>query len=291
LYEISKEFTFEAAHQLLTVPEGHKCGRLHGHSYTVVLVLSSDVLDQHGFIVDYGELSEFKDWVDQTLDHRNLNDVFAGYFGRSPGTETTAENLAKFIFGFWTDRWPQLAAVRVSETAKTWAEYRPPLRLQFANLSDEDISSMMHRSMGLNTSAIPGLVDRASTQRLVGIRGAQYGAAWLDTGQWLQDIIHTHNVAQVGPALWGLCAIHNKMDRAAKSPHDPDHYADALGYAQLVATQFNPATDAQVSAKKAMERLVTTIRAASQLRTAASFAQVNAALMHLIETLASRRAL
>ena len=33
--EIWKEFSFDAAHLLPNVPEGHKCRRLHGHTYTV----------------------------------------------------------------------------------------------------------------------------------------------------------------------------------------------------------------------------------------------------------------
>ena len=33
--EIFREFTFEAAHRLTHVPDGHKCARLHGHSYRV----------------------------------------------------------------------------------------------------------------------------------------------------------------------------------------------------------------------------------------------------------------
>ncbi|HEX7340222.1 MAG TPA: 6-carboxytetrahydropterin synthase, partial [Rhodanobacteraceae bacterium] len=38
--EISKQFTFEAAHRLPHVPEGHKCGRLHGHSFVVEVHVS-----------------------------------------------------------------------------------------------------------------------------------------------------------------------------------------------------------------------------------------------------------
>ncbi|MFP3499961.1 6-carboxytetrahydropterin synthase, partial [Pseudomonas sp. SIMBA_059] len=44
--EIFKEFTFESAHRLPHVPEGHKCGRLHGHSFKVGLHLTGP-LDPH----------------------------------------------------------------------------------------------------------------------------------------------------------------------------------------------------------------------------------------------------
>ena len=32
---ICKTFTFDAAHQLHLLPEGHKCRRMHGHTYRV----------------------------------------------------------------------------------------------------------------------------------------------------------------------------------------------------------------------------------------------------------------
>lgn len=119
MFTITKRFTFEAAHQLHGLPDGHQCGRLHGHSYAVELVLQSEALTPPGFVVDYGDLAPFANWVKQSLDHRNLNDVFAA--------PTTAENLARAMFDVARaiqPDWP-LVAVRVFETAKTSAEYRP----------------------------------------------------------------------------------------------------------------------------------------------------------------------
>jgi len=87
---------------------------LHGHNYEVELILQSDQLDEFGFVVDYGELRPFKDFIDETLDHRHLNDIL---------TPTTAEALAEFLFRKARELWPQTVAVRVSETPKTWAEY------------------------------------------------------------------------------------------------------------------------------------------------------------------------
>jgi 6-pyruvoyltetrahydropterin/6-carboxytetrahydropterin synthase len=115
-YEIQKEFHFSASHQLLGLPEGHQCGRLHGHNYIVIVVLGSNDLNEHGFVVDYGELKPFKEYIDNTFDHRHLNDVL--------GFQTTAENMAKHLYLFAKDLWPQVIEVRVSETPKTWARYR-----------------------------------------------------------------------------------------------------------------------------------------------------------------------
>jgi 6-pyruvoyltetrahydropterin/6-carboxytetrahydropterin synthase len=117
---ISKEFAFSASHQLAHLPPDHQCARLHGHNYVVTLELSAplDELTEAGFVRDYGELDDFKKWLDAELDHRHLNDAI-------PGRNPSAENMAAWICQFWAERIPELACVRVSETPKTWAEYRP----------------------------------------------------------------------------------------------------------------------------------------------------------------------
>ena len=50
--EIYREFTFESAHRLPHVPAGHKCARLHGHSYRVQVHVSGPVGEQSGWIMD-----------------------------------------------------------------------------------------------------------------------------------------------------------------------------------------------------------------------------------------------
>lgn len=117
---ISKEFHFSASHVLDLLPAWHPCARMHGHNYIVVLELSArpEDLTPAGFVRDYRELGEFKQWVDDTLDHRHLNETIGG---GSP----SAENLAIWIFRCWIDRLPELTAVKISETPKTWAVYRP----------------------------------------------------------------------------------------------------------------------------------------------------------------------
>lgn len=116
MYTISKQFHFSASHQLPTLAEGHPCQRLHGHNYIVELVLQADALDEHGFVLDYGDLKPFKQMIDDQLDHRHLNDVL-------PDTPST-ENLARYLYDWAKGRWSQVAAVRVSETPRTWATYR-----------------------------------------------------------------------------------------------------------------------------------------------------------------------
>ena len=118
MFRISKEFHFSASHQIKDLPDDHPCARLHGHNYIVVVVLESETLDQYGFVRDYRELALLKAYIDEALDHRHLNEVLGDDC-------VTAERIARHLYHWCHDRWPEVAALRVSETPKTWAEYRP----------------------------------------------------------------------------------------------------------------------------------------------------------------------
>ena len=96
----------------------HQCARLHGHNYIVEVELSADELDEHGFVRDYHDLAPLKRYIDESFDHRHLNDVLGH-------DQVTAEYLARHFYDWCKARLPETSAVRVSETPKTWAEYRP----------------------------------------------------------------------------------------------------------------------------------------------------------------------
>jgi 6-pyruvoyltetrahydropterin/6-carboxytetrahydropterin synthase len=115
--EIFKEFTFEAAHRLPNVPEGHKCARLHGHSYRVEIRVGGEVGEESGWVVDFADLSgAFKPLHDQ-LDHYYLNEV--------PGLENpTSEVLAKWIWDRLEPSLPGLTEVLVRETCTSGCSYR-----------------------------------------------------------------------------------------------------------------------------------------------------------------------
>lgn len=117
MFRISKEFHFSASHRLAHLPADHQCHRLHGHNYIVVVELAAATLNGDGFVRDYHALKPFKDYIDDTFDHRHLDDVLQ--------VPSTAENLALHFYDWCKHRWPETAAVKVSETPKTWAEYRP----------------------------------------------------------------------------------------------------------------------------------------------------------------------
>ena len=114
---IYKDFTFEAAHKLPHVPDGHKCGRLHGHSFMVRLEITGEVDAHSGWIIDFSDVKKvFKPILEQ-LDHHYLNDI--------AGLENpTSEVLASWVWQQTKPLLPQLSAVTVKETCTAGCIYR-----------------------------------------------------------------------------------------------------------------------------------------------------------------------
>lgn len=114
--EIFREFTFEAAHRLPNVPEGHKCARLHGHSYRVEVHITGEVDPRLGWIMDFGDVKKAFEPVNAQLDHHYLNEV--------PGLENpTSENLARWIWDRLTGELP-LSKIVVRETCTSGCVYQ-----------------------------------------------------------------------------------------------------------------------------------------------------------------------
>ena len=117
MFRISKQFSFSASHVLNCLGEEHPCAHLHGHNYLVTVHLQAESLNEYGFVVDYRDLKLGKMYLDETLDHRHLNDILPFH--------PTAENIAQHIYDKFKDALPQMYAVEVSETPKTSAIYEP----------------------------------------------------------------------------------------------------------------------------------------------------------------------
>lgn len=114
--EIWKEITFEAAHRLPHVPEGHKCGRLHGHSYRVRITCGGEPDPRMGWIVDFDEIRRAFEPLRQRLDHYYLNEI--------EGLENpTSELLARWIWARLKPTLPSLARIEVMETCMSGARY------------------------------------------------------------------------------------------------------------------------------------------------------------------------
>ena len=113
---LSKTFRFEAAHRLPKVPEGHKCARLHGHSYQIDIIVTGDVNPDTGMVVDFAEISEAWKPLHAVLDHYYLNEI--------EGLENpTSEILAAWIYRRMKSQLPCLSAVYVHETCTSSARY------------------------------------------------------------------------------------------------------------------------------------------------------------------------
>lgn len=115
MYTITKEFSFSAMHVLTGLREGHPCGREHGHNYVIKVELKKESLNEDSFVQDYNDLKPIKDYIDNVLDHRNLNNIIPG--------QPSAENIAKFLYWKFKPEFPLLNAVEVSETPKTNCRY------------------------------------------------------------------------------------------------------------------------------------------------------------------------
>jgi 6-pyruvoyltetrahydropterin/6-carboxytetrahydropterin synthase len=107
--ELSKTFRLEAAHRLPNVPSGHKCARLHGHSFEVTLHVRGPVDPHLGWVIDFADIAKAFAPMHELLDHRYLNEV--------QGLDNpTSENLARFILERVALPGATLNAVTVSET-------------------------------------------------------------------------------------------------------------------------------------------------------------------------------
>ena len=114
--EIFKEFTFEAAHRLPNVPEGHKCGRLHGHSFRVRVCVQGQLDHKLCWVIDFADIKNAWKPLDQRLDHYYLNEI--------EGLENpTSEILARWIWKRLKPSLPELCRLVVHETCTSGATY------------------------------------------------------------------------------------------------------------------------------------------------------------------------
>lgn len=113
---LSKKFRAESAHMLPRVPQGHKCRRLHGHSYVIDIVVEGEVDPRTGWVMDYADISAACAPLVARLDHHYLNEV--------EGLENpTSENIARWLWERLEDQLP-LAEIRIDETCTSACIYR-----------------------------------------------------------------------------------------------------------------------------------------------------------------------
>ena len=114
--EIYKVFKFDAAHHLPCVPEGHKCAKVHGHSFRVEIHIRGGMDSHTGWVMDFSDISAAFEPILNQLDHKNLNQI--------EGLENpTSENLCRWIWSRLGPVLPQLSKVIVCESTESGCVY------------------------------------------------------------------------------------------------------------------------------------------------------------------------
>lgn len=113
---IYKQFTFDSAHFLPNVPEGHKCANMHGHTYALSVFVEGKPDKRTGWIIDYGDLKMHIKPVIEILDHHLLNEI--------PGLENpTSEILAIWLWNKLKPLIPELKRIELKETPTSGVIY------------------------------------------------------------------------------------------------------------------------------------------------------------------------
>ncbi len=118
--EIFKEFSFDAAHRLPNVPPGHKCARLHGHTFHIRVHVEGAVQEPTGWVMDFADIGQAVRPLLEQLDHYYLNDI--------PELENpTSEHLARWLWERLLPGLPGLSCIEVRETCTSGCRYRGPV--------------------------------------------------------------------------------------------------------------------------------------------------------------------
>lgn len=113
---LTRTYRFEAAHSLPNVPKGHKCARVHGHGFTLEVVVAGTVGKKSGWVMDFAEIDAVVRPVVECLDHRNLNDI-------QGLSNPTSELLAAWIWKRIRPGLKGLVEVVVSESPSSRCTY------------------------------------------------------------------------------------------------------------------------------------------------------------------------
>ena len=116
---LERSYRFEAAHFLPKVPAGHKCARVHGHSYLVNVAVEGVVTEIQGWVTDFADIDEHAAPLVKQLDHQLLNEI-------DGLANPTSELLAAWWWQRLADQLPGLCEVVVSETPSSRCVYRGP---------------------------------------------------------------------------------------------------------------------------------------------------------------------
>lgn len=133
MYKVTREIHFCYGHRLLNY--SGKCRHLHGHNGRVEIELFSEKLNELGMVRDFEEIKKVVQvWIDDELDH---NMILCRRDPLIPALEKmkeryylidenpTAEALSKLIYDYAASQKLPVSEVRLWETPKSFASYRP----------------------------------------------------------------------------------------------------------------------------------------------------------------------
>ena len=113
---IYKKFSFDSAHFLPNVPDGHKCKEIHGHTYRLTVFLEGDLEENLDWVVDFAEVKRVIKPIIDSIDHKLLNDL--------EGLENpTCEKIAIWLWDKIKDQLPELSKIELKETLTSGAIY------------------------------------------------------------------------------------------------------------------------------------------------------------------------
>jgi 6-pyruvoyltetrahydropterin/6-carboxytetrahydropterin synthase len=116
---IFKKFTFDSAHFLPNVPEGHKCKEVHGHTYHLTVFFDGKLVEHLNWVMDFAEIKKMINPIIDVIDHKLLNDI--------PGLENpTCEKIAIWLWDTIKPKLPQLTTIELNETPTSGVIYHGP---------------------------------------------------------------------------------------------------------------------------------------------------------------------
>ena len=135
MYKDRIELIFDAGHRLLRY--GGKCESPHGHTFKAEIMLTSEKLDEMGFVMDFVELrGKIGKWVDENWDHAflinnqdqellsALNSVKEKKIFVFHSMNPTAEVMAKYLYDYCHELYGEMVSeVRIWESPNQYAEY------------------------------------------------------------------------------------------------------------------------------------------------------------------------
>lgn len=114
--QIFKQFTFDSAHFLPNVPDGHKCKEIHGHTYKMIVYMEGDIEADSGWLMDFGDLKKIIEPIVKSIDHKFLNKI--------EGLENpTCEMMTIWLWNKIKPNLPSLTKIELHETPTSGAIY------------------------------------------------------------------------------------------------------------------------------------------------------------------------